>query len=123
MLTIFISASVAAYEALERLIHPQHLDYLGAVAIAGVIGFLGNEIAARVRLRAGDRLHSPALIADGQHARVDGFVSLGVIASAAVVALGVKVADPIIGLVITALILRITLQAWRTVHADDHHDH
>jgi cation diffusion facilitator family transporter len=123
VLTIFISASVAAYEAVERLIHPQHLDYLGAVAIAGVIGFLGNEIAARVRLRAGDRLHSPALIADGQHARVDGFVSLGVIASAAVVALGVKVADPIIGLVITALILRITWQAWRTVHADDHHDH
>jgi len=123
VLTIFISASVAAYEAVERLSHPQHLDYLGAVAIAGVIGFLGNEIAARVRLRAGDRLHSPALIADGQHARVDGFVSLGVIASAAVVALGVKVADPVIGLVITALILRITWQAWRTVHADDHHDH
>jgi cation diffusion facilitator family transporter len=123
VLTIFISASVAAYEAVERLVHPQHLDYLAAVAIAGVIGFLGNEIAARVRLRAGDRLHSPALIADGQHARVDGFVSLGVIASAAVVALGVKVADPLIGLVITALILRITWQAWRTVHADDHHDH
>jgi cation diffusion facilitator family transporter len=122
VLTIFVSASVAAYEAVQRLIHPQHLDYLGAVAVAGVIGFLGNELAARVRLRAGERLDSPALIADGQHARVDGFVSLGVVASAAVVALGVKIADPLIGLAITALILRITWQAWRTVSAD-HDDH
>jgi cation diffusion facilitator family transporter len=119
--TIFVSASVAAYEAIERLLHPQHLDYLGALAVAGVVGFVGNELAARVRLRAGDRLDSPALIADGHHARVDGFVSLGVVASAAVVALGVKIADPLIGLAITALILRITWQAWQTVHAD--HDH
>ena len=118
VLTIFVSASVAAYEAVERLVHPRHLDYLGAVAIAGLIGFLGNELAAGVRLRAGDRLDSPALIADGQHARVDGFVSLGVIGSAAVVALGAKVADPLIGLAITALILRITWQAWRTVSAE-----
>jgi cation diffusion facilitator family transporter len=119
--TIFVSASVAAYEAVERLLHPQHLDYLGALAVAGVIGFVGNELAARVRLRAGDRLDSPALIADGHHARVDGFVSLGVVASAVVVALGVKIADPLIGIAITALILRITWQAWQTVHAD--HDH
>ena len=123
VLTIFASASVAAYEAVERLVHPRHLDYLGAVAVAGLIGFLGNEVAARVRLRAGDRLDSPALVADGHHARVDGFVSLGVVLSAAVVSLGVKVADPLIGLAITALILRITLQAWRTVHADHDHDH
>ena len=123
VLTIFVSASVAAYEAVERLMHPQHLDYLGALAVAGLIGFLGNELAARVRLRAGERLDSPALIADGQHARVDGFVSLGVVASAAVVALGVKIADPLIGLAITALILRITWQAWKTVSADhDGHD-
>src|SRR6266446_2040922 len=72
VLTIFVSASLAAYEAVERLVHPQHLDYLGALAIAGLIGFIGNELAARVRLRAGDRLDSPALIADGRHARVDG---------------------------------------------------
>jgi cation diffusion facilitator family transporter len=123
VLTIFVSASVAGYEAVERLIHPRHLDYLAPLAAAGLIGFIGNEIAARVRLRAGERLDSPALIADGQHARIDGFVSLGVIASAAVVALGVNVADPLIGLAITALILRITWQAWRTVHADDSHDH
>jgi cation diffusion facilitator family transporter len=120
---ILISASVAAYEATERLVHPRHLDYLVPLAIAGFIGFAGNELAARVRLRAGARLDSPALVADGHHARVDGFVSLGVVASAAVVALGVGVADPLIGLAITALILRITWQAWRTVSADDGHDH
>jgi cation diffusion facilitator family transporter len=119
VLTIFGSASVAAYEAVDRLIHPEHIEYLGALALAGLIGFLGNEIAARVRLRAGDRLDSPALVADGHHARIDGFVSLGVVASAGVVGLGVKIADPLIGLAITALILRITMQAWRTVHADD----
>jgi cation diffusion facilitator family transporter len=123
VLTIFASASVAAYEAVERLIHPRHLDYLVPLAVAGLIGFVGNELAARVRLRAGERLDSPALIADGHHARVDGFVSLGVIASAAAVALGVKIADPLIGIGITALILRITWQAWRTVRGDDGDDH
>jgi len=112
---IFASASVAAVDAVDRLIHPQQLDYLGALAVAGMVGFLGNELAARVRLRAGARLNSPALIADGQHARVDGFVSLGVVASAVVVALGFDRADPLIGLAISALIFRITWQAWRTV--------
>ena len=120
--TIFVSASVAAVESVLRLVHPQHLDYIGALAVAGAIGFAGNELAARVRLRAGDKLDSPALIADGRHARVDGFVSLGVVASAAVVALGLTVADPLIGLAITVLILRITWQAWRTVRADVHHE-
>jgi cation diffusion facilitator family transporter len=124
VLTIFVSASVAAYEAIERLIHPRQLDYLLPLAAAGLVGFIGNEIAARVRLRAGARLDSPALIADGEHARVDGFVSLGVIASSAAVALGLPMADPLIGLAITALILRITWQAWRTVSADHAgHDH
>jgi cation diffusion facilitator family transporter len=117
VLAIFVSASVAAIESVDRLLHPQHLHYLGALAAAGAIGFVGNELAARVRLRAGRRLDSPALLADGQHARVDGFVSLGVVASAAVVALGLRLADPLIGLAITALILRITMQAWRTIRA------
>jgi cation diffusion facilitator family transporter len=119
VLTIFASASVAGFEAVERLLHPRQLEYLLPLAAAGLIGFFGNEIAARVRLRAGRRLESPALVADGQHARVDGYVSLGVVASAGVVALGVRIADPLIGVAITALILRITWQAWRTVH-DDH---
>jgi divalent metal cation (Fe/Co/Zn/Cd) transporter len=125
VLVIFASASIAGFEAIERLIHPRQLEHLGALAIAGVIGFVGNELAARVRLRAGERLHSPALLADGHHARVDGFVSLGVIASAIVVAIGFPRADPIIGLAITGLILRITWQAWRTVSAPDepHDDH
>jgi cation diffusion facilitator family transporter len=115
---IFVSALVAAMESVSRLAHPHDLDYLGALALAGIIGFVGNEIAARVRLRAGAALSSAALVADGQHARVDGYVSLGVVASAGVVAAGLRVADPLIGLAITALILRITWQAWHTIRAD-----
>ena len=84
-----------------------------------MIGFIGNEIAAQVRLRAGDRLTSPALIADGNHARVDGFVSLGVVASAIIVGLGFPRADPLIGLLITLVILKITWDSWRTVSTTD----
>ena len=116
--TIFVSACVAAFESVDRLIHPRTLDHLAVVAAAGAIGFVGNEIAAQVRLRAGRQLNSPALVADGNHARVDGFVSLAVIASAAVVALGFKRADPLIGLVITLVILRITWQSIQTIKKD-----
>ena len=121
VLAIFVSASVAAYESIDRFIHPQQLDYLWALGAAGVIGFAGNEIAARVRLRTGHRVESAALLADGAHARVDGFVSLGVVASAVVVALGFPRADPLIGLAITALILKITWDAWRTIRDDVAH--
>jgi len=117
VLAIAVSACVALYETVQRFIHPQALTHLGLLALAGVIGFAGNELAARYRLRAGRRLRSPALVADGQHARADGIVSLAVVASAALVALGAQVADPLIGLAITALILRITWQSWRTVSA------
>ena len=79
---ILVSASVAAVEGVNRLIHPQTIDHLWILAAAGSVGFIGNEIAAQVRLRAGRRLSSPALIADGYHARTDGFVSLAVLASA-----------------------------------------
>jgi cation diffusion facilitator family transporter len=119
--TIFVSACVALFETIERLIHPQDLSHLWALAAAGVIGFLGNEVAAQVRLRGGKRLDSPALIADGNHARVDGFVSLGVVASAAVVAAGLRIADPIIGLVITIVILKITWDSWRTIRGGHVH--
>jgi cation diffusion facilitator family transporter len=112
---IFFSACVAFYESLQRLLHPQTLTHLWVLAAAGVIGFIGNEIAAQVRLRAGRRLHSPALIADGNHARVDGFVSLSVVASAALVAIGLPRADPLIGLAITLVILKITWDSWRVV--------
>jgi cation diffusion facilitator family transporter len=119
---IFISACVALYESVQRLVAPQDLDHLGALAAAGVIGYAANEIAARVRLRAGHRLGSAALVADGKHARVDALVSLGVVASAGVVTLGLEIADPLIGLAITLVILRITLDSWRTVR-HDHRDH
>jgi cation diffusion facilitator family transporter len=115
---IFVSACVAAVAAIDRLINPQTLDHLGILAAAGAIGFIGNEIAAQIRLRAGRRLSSPALIADGNHARTDGLVSLAVVASAIVVALGFQLGDPIIGLVITLVILRITWQSFQTIKAD-----
>jgi divalent metal cation (Fe/Co/Zn/Cd) transporter len=115
VVTIFVSACVALGQTILRFIHPHTLTHLWWLAGAGVIGFIGNEIAAQIRTRAGHRLNSPALVADGNHARVDGFVSLGVLASAGVVALGVDIADPIIGLVITAVILRITWESWHTV--------
>jgi cation diffusion facilitator family transporter len=119
VLAIFVSACVALYETIQRLIHPQDLSHLWVLAAAGVMGFLGNEVAAQVRLRAGRRLSSPAMIADGNHARVDGFVSLGVVASAIVVSLGAQMGDPIIGLAITLVILRITWQSWRTVSTSE----
>ena len=117
---IFVSACVALFETIQRLIHPEELSHLWALAGAGAVGFLGNELAARVRLRAGRRLDSPALIADGKHARVDGFVSLGVIASAALVALGWETGDPIVGLLITLVILKVTWDAWRTIRLGAH---
>jgi len=131
VLAIFVSASVALYETVMRFIHPQHLSHLWVLAAAGVIGFLGNEVAAQVRLRAGRRLASAAMTADGKHARIDGFVSLGVVASAAVVALGAQIADPIIGLAITLVILKVTWDSWHTVrnavidldHIEDDHHH
>jgi cation diffusion facilitator family transporter len=112
---IFISACVAGYESVLRLIEPTRPDHLAALAGAGAIGFLGNWVAARIRLHAGRRLDSPALIADSNHASADAYVRLGVIPSAVVVALGLDVADPLIGLAITLVILRITWQSWRTV--------
>jgi Co/Zn/Cd efflux system component len=115
VLAIFVSACVAGYEAVHRLLHPEQLSHLAALALAGVIGFTGNELAARVRLRGGHRLDSPALIADGNHARVDGYVSLSVIASAACVAVGLNRADPLIGLAITVVILKITWDSWRVI--------
>src|SRR3954466_8637965 len=118
---IFISACVAGIEAVRRLIEPTPPDHLWALAAAGAIGYLGNYIAAKVRLHAGDRLDSPALVADGHHARADAYVSLAVIASAAVVAIGLPIAGPLIGLAITIVILRITWQSWRTVRGHDHH--
>jgi cation diffusion facilitator family transporter len=118
---IFASACVAGIEAIARLIHPQTPTHLLALAAAGLIGFAGNWIAAQIRTRTGHRLNSPALIADGNHARADSFVSLAVITSAVVVGLGLPIADPLIGLAITAVILKITWNSWRTVRGHQHH--
>jgi divalent metal cation (Fe/Co/Zn/Cd) transporter len=115
VLAILVSAVVALYETIMRFVHPQHITHLWVLAAAGVIGFVGNELAALVRLSAGRRLASAAMIADGKHARVDGVVSLGVVVSAAVVGLGVRMADPVVGLAITLIILRITWQSWHEV--------
>jgi cation diffusion facilitator family transporter len=120
VLAIFVSACVAGYEAIARLLDPHDPEALGALVAAGALGFIGNWIAALIRTRAGHRLDSSALIADGAHARADAYVSLAVIASAAVVAIGVPIADPLIGLTITLVILRITWQSWRTIRSDGH---
>jgi len=120
---IFISACVAGVEAVIRLIHPSAPTHLAVLALAGLIGYAGNLLAARVRLRAGRRLNSAALIADGHHAHADAYVSLAVIVSAIVVALGAPRADPLIGLAITFVILRITWQSWGVVRGQPDHDH
>jgi len=100
---------------IERFLHPQTPTHLWSLLVAGIVGVVGNETAAVIRWRAGRRLESPALIADGNHARADGYVSAGIIVSTAFVALGVPIADPIIGLLITALILRATWESWETI--------
>jgi cation diffusion facilitator family transporter len=123
VLAIFVSACVAGYEAVSRLIDPETPTHLIALAAAGLIGFGGNWIAAIIRTRAGKQLDSPALIADGNHARADSYVSLAVVASAIVVALGLPIADPLIGLGITAIIIKIAWDSWRTVRGGHSHTH
>jgi len=115
VLIILFSAVYAAYEAIDRLIDPQRPSYLVATAIAGVIGFVGNEWVAVYRIRAGRRLGSAALEADGYHARVDGFTSLAVVAGVLGVAAGFELADPLVGLAISAVILRIVWQSGREI--------
>jgi cation diffusion facilitator family transporter len=108
---ILFSALVAGYEALDRFFNPRPLQYLGWVAAAAIVGFIGNEAVALFRMRVGREIGSAALVADGQHARVDGLTSLAVLGGAVGVWLGFPQADPFIGLLITIAILRIT---WNT---------
>ena len=115
VLIILASAIVAGYEAIDRLFHPQAIAQIGWVAIAGVIGFAGNEAVAVFRIRVGREINSAALIADGYHARTDGLTSLAVVLGAAGVWLGFPLADPIIGLLITVAILGIVWQSARAV--------
>lgn len=112
---ITMSAIIAGYEAVMRLIHPQPIANVGWVALAGLIGFIGNEWVALYRIRVGRRIGSAALVADGLHARTDGFTSLAVLFAAGGVALGFPLADPIIGLIITLAILAVLRTAVRDV--------
>jgi cation diffusion facilitator family transporter len=115
VLTILASAIAAGSFAVLRIVHPLAPTHLLSLGLAGAVGVIGNAVAARVRLAGGRRLGSAALIADGEHARSDAIVSVGVVASAIAVSLGAALADPILGLLITALIVRITWESWQTV--------
>ena len=112
---IAVSAVVAGYESIARLIDPQPVDHLGWVALAGVVGFLGNEAVAIFRIRVGRQIGSAALVADGLHARTDGMTSLAVVVGAAGVAAGWPAADPIVGLLITVAILAVLRTAMRDI--------
>jgi cation diffusion facilitator family transporter len=116
VLVIVASAALASYEAIRRLLHPHDVHHLGAVAAAGLLGFVGNEVVARYRIRVGREIGSAALVADGLHARTDGFTSLAVVVGAAGVALGFEQADPLVGLLITVAILFVLRDAARQVY-------
>ncbi|MGN9783264.1 cation diffusion facilitator family transporter [Nonomuraea sp. ZG12] len=116
VLLIAASAGLAGYEAVQRLIDPEDIRALGLVAAAGVIGFLGNEWVARYRIRVGREIGSAALVADGLHARTDGFTSLAVLLSAGGAALGLPLTDPIVGLLITVAILFVLRDAAREIY-------
>jgi cation diffusion facilitator family transporter len=115
VLTITASAAVAGHEAVRRLIEPRPVDFLGAVVAAAVLGFLGNEAVAVFRIRVGRQIGSAALVADGYHARVDGWTSLAVLLGALGVWAGYPLADPIVGLLISAAILVLVWQSVRVV--------
>src|SRR5712691_9319074 len=116
VLIMALSSIAAATEAVQRLVHPHAVTDLVAVAIAAVVGFTGNEVVARYRIVVGRRIGSAALVADGLHARTDGFTSLAVLLGVGGVALGWNWADPVIGLVITVAILAVLRQAAREIY-------
>lgn len=115
VLTIFVSAVVAGYETVQRFLHPQPVGYLWAVMAASVIGFVGNEVVAIFRIRVGREIESAALIADGYHARIDGWTSLAVFFGAVGVWMGYPLADPIVGGLITIAITQIVWQSAKAV--------
>src|SRR5215212_6909659 len=117
VLIILFSALVAGYQAIERLINPQPVGFLGALAAAAIVGFIGNEAVAIFRIRVGRQIGSAALVADGYHARTDGWTSLAVLVGAVGVWLGYPLADPIVGLLIAAAILVIVWQSAKMVFA------
>lgn len=112
---VLLSAMITAYESIERFYHPQPLHHLGALAIAAIVGLIGNEIVALFRIRVGREINSAALIADGYHAMADGLVSLAVLLSAVGVWLGYPWADPVMGLIITVVLLKIVWESGQTI--------
>ena len=115
VLMILVSALVAGYVSIDRLFHPQQVTFLWAVAAAAVAGFVGNEAVARLRIRVGTEIGSAALVADGYHARTDGWTSLAVLLGAAGVYFGFPLADPVIGLIITIMIFWIVWDSAKTI--------
>jgi cation diffusion facilitator family transporter len=115
VLMILFSAVVAGYVSIDRLFHPQEITFLWAVIAASIIGFIGNEAVAQLRIRVGNEIGSAALVADGMHARTDGLTSLAVLFGAIGVYLGFPLADPIIGLLITIAILGIVWESGKTI--------
>ena len=113
---IAASAGFTAFEAIDRLIHPQSVHEVGLVIAAGLVGFVGNELVARYRIQVGKRIGSAALVADGLHARTDGITSIAVVVGAVGVAVGIRAADPIMGLVITVAILVALRSASRDIY-------
>jgi cation diffusion facilitator family transporter len=111
LVAITASSALAAYTAIDRLLHPRDISHLPAVAAAAVLGFIGNEVIARYRIRTGRKIGSAALVADGLHARTDGFTSLAVLLGAGGAALGWRLADPVVGLLITVAILLVLKDA------------
>jgi cation diffusion facilitator family transporter len=112
---ILLSAVVAGYESVDRFFHPQKVEYLWAVVVASIVGFAGNEVVAIFRIKVGKEMGSAALIADGYHARVDGFASLAVLLGTLGIWMGYPLADPIVGLLITIVILRIVWESGKSV--------
>jgi cation diffusion facilitator family transporter len=115
VLTILFSAIVAGYESIDRFFNPHDISHLWSVALASVVGFVGNEAVAIFRIRVGRRIGSAALIADGHHARVDGWTSLAVLGGVLGVSLGYPLADPIVGLIITVAIFGIVIQSGKQI--------
>ena len=115
VLVIIVSAATALYQSIDRLINPREVEFLWAVGAAGAIGFIGNEVVALFRIRVGREINSAALIADGNHARIDGFTSLAVLAGALAIWAGFPIADPIAGLIITAVIAKIVYDSVKSV--------
>ena len=116
VLMILLSAILAIWESVERLLNPREVQYIGVLFTAGVVGFLGNELVALYRIRVGRQIGSAALVADGYHARVDGLTSLAVAAGAVFIWMGFGIADPIVGIGVGILILRVLWSALKEIY-------